>query len=716
MAPRLGVAWRIGALMTALVTGLVSAGIGAIWLRTWSLVGPALDQAVLRARDLVDEAVAARLDRLDLVTRLLTADAPFRAYVAEGHTPSILDNLSDRMALYGCDAFVLADAHGAILVDTRRSPGAATGAAAAPLVQPVIRTALDGAHARGVWVETDGRIYLAAAAPIDAGTAAVLAALEAVDDARALALRRTTGADLVFFSSPDPAGAPRAGASTLPLSPSLLSALVGAPALDPAAGTGADGGARSAGPSRPARIDADGAEHVALAAPLAAMAPGVVSPGATSPGVAGAGGLASGARAGFVVLRSVDREIAWFRKIQGVLVLIGVLAIPIALGLAVLLARRITRPIGVLVHAMERARAGDYDAPLPAESGDEVGVLAGAFRAMVVRLRQKEETDAWIGRVAARASAAVQVAAGAPAAPGSPGRAATPAGRDTTATLPPAAAPGVLLQGRFRLIAPLGAGGMGTVWKARDESLCEIVAIKILASGGLLGRPELLERFRQEIRLARRITHRNVLRTHELLDIGSSWAILMEHVEGASLDRVLAEGRLPIAAGVRIARQVSDGLQAAHAQGVVHRDLKPSNILVDASGTVKIADFGLARAAGNVDGPTVAGALVGTPHYMSPEQAAGRPADLRSDVYSAGVVFYEILCGRRPFEADNVMALLRDHIETPPPRPRSLNPALGEEIEAVVLRALAKSPADRFASARELAEAFDRAAAEGGAA
>src|SRR5206468_13129088 len=131
-------------------------------------------------------------------------------------------------------------------------------------------------------------------------------------------------------------------------------------------GTGADGGARSAGPSRPARIDADGAEHVALAAPLAAMAPGVVSPGATSPGAAGTGGLASGARAGFVVLRSVDREIAWFRKIQGVLVLIAVLAMPIALGLAALLARRITRPTGVPVPAMEPARASGCAAPPPA--------------------------------------------------------------------------------------------------------------------------------------------------------------------------------------------------------------------------------------------------------------------------------------------------------------------------------------------------------------
>jgi serine/threonine-protein kinase len=660
--------------MTALVAGLVIAGVGAVWLRTWSLAGPALDQAVLRARDLVDEAVAARLDRLDLVTRLLAADAPFRAYVAEGDRPSIRDLLTDRMTLYGCDAFVITDVHGAPIAEAWRSRGAAGD----PSSQPLIAAALARQGARGVWVEPDGRILLGAAEPLDAGSAAVLVTLEALDDARALALRRTTGADLIFYSRPVLGGAPVAGAATLASSPAHLADLLNAPALGLA-----QGGDRA---PQPPRIDIDGEAHVAVAAPLDAAAPD--------------------GRAGFVVLRSVDREVAWFRKIQGALVLVGLAAIPVALALGLLLGRHITRPIGALVHAMERARAGDYDAPLPPEGSDEVGVLAGAFRSMLTRLKHREETDAWIGKVAARASAGQQVREEMGGGVG-----------ETTATLQPAAvAPGALLQGRFRLLSPLGAGGMGTVWKARDESLREIVAIKILAADGLRVRPELLERFRQEIRLARRITHRNVLRTHELLDLGSAWGILMEHVEGASLDRVLSEGRLPFSAGVRIVRQIMDGLQAAHAEGVVHRDLKPSNVLVDASGLVKIADFGLARPTGESAGDalTLAGAVVGTPLYMSPEQAAGRPADLRSDVYSAGVMFFEILCGRRPFDATDPIAQLRDHLETPPPGPRTINPALGEKIEAVLLRALAKNPQDRFASARALADEFDRAAVEAG--
>jgi serine/threonine-protein kinase len=682
--------------MTALVGGLVLASTGAVWLRTWSLAGPALDAAVLRARDLVDEAVAARLDRLDLVTRLLASDAPFRAYVAEGDRPSILDNLSDRMSLYGCDAFVIADARGEALADTRRPAETTPGPAVRPVGQPVVEAALQGSHARGVWVERDGRIYLAAATPIEAGAASVLVALEEVNEVRAMALRQATGVDLVFFSRSEPAGSVVPGAATLPLPRARLATLVAAPSL------GLTSVLDGAGGTEPRRIEADGAEQAALAAPLAA-------------GDAANATAAPAHRAGFLALRSVAGEVAWFAKIQGVLLLVGLLAAPIAVGVGALLARRITRPIGTLVHAIERARAGDYDAPLPPETGDEVGVLSGAFRSMMTRLKQQQEVDAWIGTVASQVSSGPRTLS-------VPPPAAVPHNRDgdTTATLePPAAGPigaGTLLQGRFRLVTLIGAGAMGTVWRARDESLHEDVAVKMLASAGLLGRPDLLDRFRQEIRLSRRVTHRNVLRTHELLDLGSSWAILMEYVDGTSLDRVLARGRLPFAAGVRIARQVVDGLQAAHARGVVHRDLKPSNILVDAAGVVKISDFGLARSASAGEGLTVEGAVLGTPLYMSPEQAMGRPADERSDVYSAGVVFYEILCGRRPFDADNPVAMLRAHIELPPPPPRDLNPALPPAMAALLLRALAKEPAQRFPSARDMAEALDRAAAEGGAA
>jgi serine/threonine-protein kinase len=688
---RVGLEWKMGALLTALAAGIILAGIAAVWLRMNSLAGPALESAVLRAGDQVGDAVAARLDRLDLITRLMVNDPPFRAYAAEGHLPSLLDNLKDRLSLYALDAFVLVDARGATLVDTRgagnRTPEPRPSGAPMP---GLLAEALAGRPARGLWVDPDGTVHLAAAAPLPAGDVAAIVALESVGGGLVGELRRMTGAELVFFSGDRTRELP--GASTLPLSRSELARLLARDALAPGAA--------------PHRIDADGEDFVARTTLLSA----------------------EGERpAGFVALRSVDRELAAFRKIQTALLALGLAAIPLTLVLGALLGRRVTKPIAALMRATERVRAGDYDAPLPPETADELGALAGAFRTLVTQLKQKEEMDAWIGALVARVAGKAPAPVGA-AAPANRGAAAPEGTAAATQSMPAARrevpaneagtapiAPGMLLQDRFRIVARLGAGGMGEVWKVQDERLGETIALKFLPEKVMANEPERVERFRQEIRLARRITHRNVVRTHELLELQGGWALLMEHVDGVPLHRLLTAGRLPLPAGIRIARQICDGLEAAHAQGVIHRDLKPANVLVDSSGGVKIADFGLARAADAGDGPTEAGTVLGTPHYMSPEQVRGRPVDRRADVYSAGVMFFELFCGRRPFEAESALALLRAHADTAPPAPRSINPAMSPDLEAVLLRTLEKDPEDRYASARELSEALARAA-EGAAA
>jgi serine/threonine-protein kinase len=665
VAVKRGLSWRIGGLMAALAAALIVSGIGVVWWRTHRLATPALERAVLRAGDLVEDAVASRLDRLDLVARLLSNDPPFRAYVAEGDRVSILDILSDRLGLLACDAFVLTDGRGVPLADTRRPRQADPAAQQQGPVPDLVRRALQGEPASGVWLEPDGTLFLAAAAPLAAGEAAVLVALEAMDGDLLSWLRQTTGAELALFARTG--GEVRAGATTLALSRSELASLLAGAEVLPGA--------------PPRRLEADGEDFVAVAMPL-------------------------GDDAGFLALRSVDRELDAFRKIQWALLLVGVAALPVALGVGVVAARRIAGPIAQLARATERVRAGDYAVSLPADTGDEVGALAGAFRAMISRLKEKEDLDAWIGALAARAARGEQPLSG-----GQPrdvdSQSATVARR---AAEPVAGGgplqPGMVLHDRFRVLEPLGAGGMGMVWKARDEQLGEFVAIKVLPPDQMRSRPELVERFRQEIRLARRVTHRNVLRTHELLEFQGNWAILMECIDGVPLSRLLASGRLPLAAGLRIARQICAGLEAAHAQGVVHRDLKPANIMVDAAGGVKIADFGLACAADADGAETRAGVIVGTPQYMSPEQAAGRRADRRSDVYSAGVVFYELFCGRLPFIASSALAAMKAHVETPPQPPRTVQPNLPAAIESVLLKALAKDPQERFASANELQEAL----------
>jgi serine/threonine-protein kinase len=240
------------------------------------------------------------------------------------------------------------------------------------------------------------------------------------------------------------------------------------------------------------------------------------------------------------------------------------------------------------------------------------------------------------------------------------------------------------------------------------------VALKVVRSEALQADPTLLERFKQEIKLARRITHRNVLRTHDFADADGVPYISMEYLEGVTLkDLIRGKGALPLGVGLSIAKQMCQGLEAAHEQGVVHRDIKPQNMLIiPESGELKVMDFGIACVSAMKRGPngdsglTTAGMVMGTPDYMPPEQAQGNPADFRSDIYSLGVVFFEAFCGKLPFVDESVMAVVMAHIQKPPPRPRSINPRVPAELEAVILRCLAKDPAQRYQAVSEVHDAL----------
>jgi eukaryotic-like serine/threonine-protein kinase len=292
----------------------------------------------------------------------------------------------------------------------------------------------------------------------------------------------------------------------------------------------------------------------------------------------------------------------------------------------------------------------------------------------------------------------------------------------TLASAPPAAAerrsprprplggigPGSVVGGRFEIVSVLGAGGMGTVFKARDRELDEVVALKILKAE-LAGDAANVERMREELRLARRITHPNVLRTFDLgtVDLGGVEGvpyITMEYVQGVTLARLLEHaGRLSLSGGLRVARQLCHGLAAAHAEGVVHRDIKPPNLLLQPNGNVKLMDFGIARRQRRVDpGLTSVGWVMGTPLYLAPEQLRGEEPDGRTDLYACGVVFYEMFTGAPPFAGASYADLAAKTMREEPPPPSAAWPEIPPPLEAVILRCLAKDRGERPSDVAEL--------------
>ncbi|KGM55982.1 serine/threonine protein kinase [Lysobacter daejeonensis GH1-9] len=267
--------------------------------------------------------------------------------------------------------------------------------------------------------------------------------------------------------------------------------------------------------------------------------------------------------------------------------------------------------------------------------------------------------------------------------------------------------PGTLLAGRFRIEAMLGIGGMGVVYRATDTALDVPVALKLLRPE-LASRSDAFERFRQELLMARQVSSPRVVRIHDLAQHDGQWMISMDYVDGEGLDHLIdREGPLPVDRAIHIARQLSEGLSAAHARGVIHRDLKPANVLVDRAGDAYISDFGVARSLAS-QGLTQTGAVVGTPDYLSPEQARGEAVDARSDLYALGLILYEMLTGRMPFAGATVSeALAQRMVRAPAPVTRH-RPDTPPWLVRLVDRLLRPQPAHRLQCADDVIRAIDR--------
>ena len=264
------------------------------------------------------------------------------------------------------------------------------------------------------------------------------------------------------------------------------------------------------------------------------------------------------------------------------------------------------------------------------------------------------------------------------------------------------------LEGRYQILKELGRGGMGIVFQAYDKDLKEQVAIKIL-SPLLSNDAEALERMKREVSSARRITHPNVIRIHDISEISGLHFVSMEFFGGNNLrEHIKQSGGLSLMEAHNIGMQICEGLAAAHSQGIVHRDLKSQNIIINASNQIKIIDFGLASTQ-HMLGLTATGLIMGTPEYMAPEQVAGKKVDERADIYSLGIILYELFTGRVPFTGDSAISIGFQQMKDPPTEPCKINPQVPSEIESVILKALQKDPLMRFRNVMELKEQLENA-------
>jgi eukaryotic-like serine/threonine-protein kinase len=254
----------------------------------------------------------------------------------------------------------------------------------------------------------------------------------------------------------------------------------------------------------------------------------------------------------------------------------------------------------------------------------------------------------------------------------------------------------------------LGRGGFGIVLRVNDQIIGEDIALKLI-SPQLIQDEENITRFLHEVRYSRKVTHENVIRVHDFLEIDGLYGISMEHFASQPLSHHIRGGldRRP-ARAITLVRDIARGIRSAHQASVMHRDLKPANILVNDAQLLKIVDFGLAAACSHANSRlTRTGTLIGTPSYMSPEQGRGVDIDYRTDIYSLGIIMYEMFTGTVPYAADNPLAVLYLHMHGKKDPPSARNPLISPQLEAVILKAMAVEPADRYQSADELLAALD---------
>jgi HAMP domain-containing protein len=640
-----------------------------------------IEKALTATQSAIEDVLSARSSGLLQVTAGLAQVPDYVARITAaletGNRSNLLDQADEFTNQTGASWSLITDARGILQAWTYERQYFGDDLSESSL----IGMALAGDTTQGVWIEPTPEgdvIFQAVAVPIfDPSRFAmhgILVTAHEIDRGLAEEIRRHTNSDVVFFAL-DSIGLAQVVVSTFeaeaiaePLRELDLESAVGPDSV----------GARL-------RLQVAGDDLVGTAGPLTT-----------------ASGFAVG---GYIGLRSRSVELAAFTQLSRTILIVFVVGLVLALASTFLVARQITNPLRRLVGATQQIGEGQYSGPIEVRSRDEIGALADAFRDMMRELKAKEDLVAYL-------SSQEQATLVMPVTP-------TPA-NDQMPTMPfvtqhsTKIALGTTLLGRYEITDVLGRGGMGVVYRAFDRELEEDVAIKTIRPEAVAADASLRERFKQEIRLARKISHKNVVRTHDLGEADGVYYVTMEYVDGKNVKELIHErGMLPIGVTLTVGKQLCRALEVAHEEGVIHRDIKPHNMVLDARGFLKVMDFGIACIAEVPDAEpqkerlTEVGAAVGTPEYMAPEQLLGTPVDGRADIYAAGAVLYECLTAKVVFEAPTLPALMVKHLEEEPQDPRAVNADIPDQFAEVVLKALSKEPGDRFETASAMYQALD---------
>jgi serine/threonine-protein kinase len=668
-----------------------------------------------QAADLAAQLLAFRARTLAGGARVFVQGPYFRALVAERRRDDITDQAFEAQDQLAADWVFITDERG-ILLAKSDEPGV-QGVSMAEF--PLVAGALEGRTMSGYGVSRDTVLFQAVALPIvvpGAAPVGVLVATKVIDSSIVRDIRATTGAEIVFYTI--------AARGTAHVAATSLASHDAARAALPPAGVSP--------PSSSGSTAREAARTTTIGGATFALQGGALTT---------AGGDIVG---GYVVGRPRESTPTQIAGVRRSLLLAGLLGLALALAAAWSAARHVTRPARELAEAAGHALEGDYEAAAriagtanrPGSPPTEIAVLSNALGSLLEELREKHALIALLDRAVAGGSAVARVSGeheitGERAAPRgrvsgrvrAQGSVAAQSAVAQLSAYPASLSPGALVAARYRLEEVIGAGGTGVVYRATDLTLHETVALKMLRPDLVAAAPRAQDELKHELRLARRVSHRNVVRTHDFGTSDGMAFITMEFVEGTPLSTVLAQrGALPSGVVAALAKQLVRALEAAHEQGIVHGDLKPANLLVAGDGLLKVTDFGVATlvrrpqtgSEERVTPPHLAGAVVGTPEYMAPELLVGGEPDARSDLYAAGMVLYECLSGATPFQRDTPRGFLSQKLDVgsrsgqPPRSPAPGGSTPPQSLEALVAWMTAPNSADRPPSAAAVAAVLAR--------